>query len=245
MNFTVYPAIDVREGRVVRLRQGDYSQETRYAADPGELAQRYAADGAAWLHLVDLDAARAGGYTLVGLLSRIAHVTGLQIQTGGGVRIESDVERLLFAGAARVVVGSVAVRAPQDVARWIARFGPERITVAVDTRQDETGEWRLPVHGWTESSDRTLDDLLGEYADSGLRHVLCTDIARDGMLSGPNLSLYRHLRQRAPWLRVQASGGVRDLADVRAAQVTGCAGVVLGKSLLEGRLELSEALACA
>jgi phosphoribosylformimino-5-aminoimidazole carboxamide ribotide isomerase len=244
MSVVVYPAIDVRDGRVVRLRQGDYARETRYAADPLQLAQQYSDAGASWLHLVDLDAARAGGYTLIGLLTRIVQATGLQVQTGGGVRVESDVERLLFAGAARVVVGSVAVRSPDDVARWIARFGAERITVALDTRQDADGKWRLPVHGWTENSDRTLDDVLTQYFASGLRHVLCTDIACDGMLSGPNLELYRHLRRAAPWLQLQASGGVRDLADVRAAAITGCAGVVLGKSLLEGHIELAEALSC-
>jgi phosphoribosylformimino-5-aminoimidazole carboxamide ribotide isomerase len=127
---------------------------------------------------------------------------------------------------------------------WIERHGGERITLALDTRQDAAGRWQLPVHGWTANSDRDPQELLQCYAHSGLRHLLCTDIARDGMLSGPNLALYRHLRKIAPWVQVQASGGVRDLADVRAAQVTGCAGVILGRALLEQRLTLPEALAC-
>lgn len=245
MSFTVYPAIDVREGRVVRLRQGDYAQETRYPADPFELAQRYGAIGAEWLHLVDLDAARAGGYTLTPLLRRIASGTSLRVQTGGGVRTEADVASLLDAGAARVVVGSLAVREPEHVAEWIVRHGAERITVALDTRQDADGLWRLPVHGWTEISRRGLDEVMTFYSASGLRHLLCTDIARDGMLAGPNLDLYRHLRAIAPALALQASGGVRHLADVRAAADVGCAGVVLGKSLLEGHLDLADALACA
>lgn len=244
MSFTVYPAIDVREGRVVRLRQGDYAQETRYPADAFELAQRYAAIGAEWLHLVDLDAARAGGYTLAPLLRRIANETPLRVQTGGGVRAEDDVSRLLDAGAARVVVGSLAVREPERVAEWIVRQGAERIIVALDTRQDAVGRWRLPVHGWTETSDRSLDEVIAFYAANGLRHLLCTDITRDGMLSGPNLALYAHLRKLAPTLALQASGGVRYLADVRAAGDTGCAGVVLGRALLEGQLDLGEALAC-
>jgi phosphoribosylformimino-5-aminoimidazole carboxamide ribotide isomerase len=245
MSFTVYPAIDVREGRVVRLRQGDYAQETRYAAEPFDLAAQYAEAGARWLHLVDLDAARAGGYTLAALLRRLKSETPLSVQTGGGIRSESNVAALFDAGADRVVIGSLAVREPAEVASWIEKYGPERITLAFDTRQDAAGVWQLPVHGWTENSDRTLDDLLVTYRDSGLRHVLCTDIERDGMLAGPNLALYGHLRAQAPWLQVQASGGVRDVADLRAAEAIGCAGAVLGRSLLEGNVQLDDALAAA
>lgn len=244
MSFTVYPAIDVRDGRVVRLRQGDYAQETRYAPAPLELARQYAAAGATWLHLVDLDAARDGGYTLAPLLHDIAAHTTLRVQTGGGVRSEDEVQRVLDAGAARVVVGSVAVREPARVAGWIERFGADRITVALDTRQDGDGIWRMPLHGWTEASTTTLDELLHVYADSGLVHVLCTDIGRDGMLSGPNLALYAYLHERLPHLRLQASGGVRDTADVIASRDAGCAGAVLGKALLDGRLDLAEALSC-
>lgn len=244
MSFTVYPAIDVRDGRVVRLQQGDYAQETRYAADPFGLASRYAAQGAAWLHLVDLDAARSGGYTLSALLQRIADETPLKVQTGGGVRDEADVERLLAAGASRVVVGSLAVREPGRVGAWLQRFGADRITLALDTRRDAEGAWQLPVHGWTEGSGVQLDALLQHYRGQGLRHLLCTDIERDGMMAGPNLALYAHLRALAPEVQVQASGGARDLADVQACRQLGCAGVVLGKALLDGRLELTEALAC-
>lgn len=244
MSFTVYPAIDVRDGRVVRLRQGDYARETDYATDPFELACRYAEGGARWLHLVDLDAARSGGYGLESLLARITSDTGLRVQTGGGVRSEADVVRLLDAGAARVVIGSLAVREPELVADWIEHYGGERITLALDTRQDAEGRWRLPVHGWTAESERDPQELLQSYAHCGLRHLLCTDIARDGMLSGPNLALYRYLRKIAPWVLVQASGGVRGASDVRATQITGCAGVILGRALLEQRLSLPEALAC-
>jgi phosphoribosylformimino-5-aminoimidazole carboxamide ribotide isomerase len=244
MSFTVYPALDIRAGKVVRLRQGDYADETRYGDDPLAFAQRYADAGAVWLHLVDLDAAKAGGYTLQPLLRDLRTHTGLQVQTGGGVRSEADVAALLEAGAARVVVGSLAVTAPDTVLRWLARFGSERITVALDARQDATGTWRLPVHGWTQVAAETLDALSARYADAGLVHLLCTDIARDGMLAGPNIDLYRRLCERHPGVRVQASGGVRDAADVAAARAAGCAGAVLGKALLDGRLSLVEALAC-
>lgn len=244
MSFVVYPALDIRDGRVVRLAQGDYARETHYGDDPLRRAQAFAEAGAQWMHLVDLDAARAGGYTLAPLLQRIRSETGLQVQTGGGVRSRADVQHLLDAGASRVVIGSLAVRDRDSVLEWLAEFGPDRITVALDSRQDAHGVWRLPVHGWTETSSLSLDALAGEYAAAGLVHLLCTDIARDGMLSGPNLALYTHLRQLAPTLAVQASGGIRDAADVRGAREAGCAGAVLGKALLEGRLRLDEALAC-
>lgn len=243
MSFTVYPAIDVRAGRVVRLKQGDYAQETRYGDDPLAQARQYAQAGAQWLHLVDLDAARAGGYTLTGLLGSIGAQSGLRVQTGGGVRERADVERILAAGASRVVIGSLAVREPDRVQGWLNEFGAERLVIALDTRQDPSGDWRLPVHGWTESGEERLFDRVDAYVAAGLRHLLCTDIARDGMLSGPNIDLYRALGMRAPGLAIQASGGVQALSDVSAAQDAGCAGVVLGRALLEGRFALAEALA--
>ena len=232
MSFTVYPALDIRDGRVVRLLQGDYARETRYGDDVLPRAQAFADAGAQWMHLVDLDAAKAGGYTLAALLGQISRQTGLQVQTGGGVRSREDVARILDAGAARVVVGSLAVRDSATVIGWLQEFGTDRLTIALDTRQDAAGVWQLPVHGWTETAEATLDQLATQYAQAGLQHLLCTDIARDGMLSGPNMGLYAHLRALAPQLQVQVSGGARNLADVAAAKAAGCAGIVLGKALL-------------
>ncbi|MEA9482522.1 1-(5-phosphoribosyl)-5-[(5-phosphoribosylamino)methylideneamino]imidazole-4-carboxamide isomerase [Xanthomonas campestris] len=244
MSFTVYPALDIRDGRVVRLLQGDYARETRYGDDVLPRAQAFADAGAQWMHLVDLDAAKAGGYTLAPLLGQISRQTGLQVQTGGGVRSREDVARILDAGAARVVVGSLAVRDSATVIGWLQEFGTDRLTIALDTRQDAAGVWQLPVHGWTETAEAMLDQLATQYAQAGLQHLLCTDIARDGMLSGPNMGLYAHLRALAPQLQVQVSGGARNLADVAAAKAAGCAGIVLGKALLEGHLDLKDALAC-
>ncbi|NYF35310.1 1-(5-phosphoribosyl)-5-[(5-phosphoribosylamino)methylideneamino]imidazole-4-carboxamide isomerase [Stenotrophomonas sp. JAI102] len=244
MSFIVYPALDIREGRVVRLLQGDYAQQTTYGDDPLPRAHAFAAAGARWMHLVDLDAARAGGYTLAPLLSSIAAQTGLQVQTGGGVRSRDDVARILDAGATRVVVGSVSVREPDAVIGWLGEFGPERLTIALDARQAEDGRWLLPVHGWTETAEDTLDVLAQRYAEAGMRHLLCTDIARDGMLSGPNIALYQHLARLLPGVAVQASGGVRDADDVAQAKAVGCGGAILGKALLEGRMTLEGALAC-
>jgi phosphoribosylformimino-5-aminoimidazole carboxamide ribotide isomerase len=247
MTLTVYPAIDVRDGRVVRLRQGDYAQETRYPSDPLELAKTYAASGSQWLHLVDLDAARTGGYTLAStpksLLAQIKSNTSLHVQTGGGVRSEEDVETILGAGADRVVIGSLAVGEPDRVVGWLHDYGAERITVALDTRRSADGRWLLSSHGWTEGSDVELESLLVKLVGHGLRHVLCTDIDRDGMLSGPNLDLYKLLHAVAPGVALQASGGMRGIEDVTAVRQIGCDGVVLGKALLDGHFDLAEAIA--
>ncbi|MDI1252955.1 1-(5-phosphoribosyl)-5-[(5-phosphoribosylamino)methylideneamino]imidazole-4-carboxamide isomerase [Thermomonas sp.] len=242
MTAVLYPAIDVRDGRVVRLQQGDYARETRYADDPFELASRYAAQGATWLHLVDLDAARDGGYAQLDLLSRIKTATSMSVQTGGGIRDETGVDALFAAGADRVVVGSLAIREPERVKGWLARYGAERVTVALDASCNPDGEWQLPSHGWTRASGTSLFTLLDEYLHAGARHVLCTDIARDGMLAGPALELYGQLLARAPQVQLQASGGIRSVDDIRKATTLGCAGVVLGKALLDARFTVTEAL---
>jgi len=239
----VIPAIDLRQGRVVRLKQGDYAQETRYDLDPFALAADYADAGATWLHLVDLDGARSGKFENLRAIEKIAASERLAVQSGGGVRSEDDVQRLLDAGVARVVVGSVAVREPEKVEGWISSYGAERLCIALDTRF-EAGAWRLPSAGWTQAEGATLDELAPRYARAGARHLLCTDISRDGMLSGPNLDLYGHLARIAPQLDVIASGGVRDVADLRALRAQNLAGVVLGRSLLEGKLMLAEAFSC-
>lgn len=242
MTFAVIPAIDLRQGQVVRLKQGDYAQQTTYAADPRELARRYAGAGARWLHLVDLDGARAGRLDNLAVIEAIA-ADGMAVQCGGGVREEADLQRLFDAGVSRVVLGSVAIRDPQRVAGWLERYGAERLTLALDTRRVD-GRWALPSAGWTELEARSLDELAPWYAARGARHLLCTDIDRDGMLAGFNLELYRHLAAMAPALAVQASGGVRSLDDIRAAREAGAQAVILGRALLEGRFTVEEALAC-
>jgi len=242
MNFDVIPAIDLRGGQVVRLRQGDYAQQTTYAADPRELARRYADAGARWLHLVDLDGARSGQPGNLATIAAIA-ADGMVIQAGGGVREEVDVQRLFDAGVRRVVLGSVAIRDPARVAGWLAKYGAERLVLALDTRR-ANGHWILPSAGWTEVEARTLDELAPWYAMHGARHLLCTDIDRDGMLAGFNLDLYRHLDASVPQLALQASGGVRSLDDIRAARDAGAKAVILGRALLEGRFAVAEALAC-
>ncbi|MFA6986927.1 MAG: 1-(5-phosphoribosyl)-5-[(5-phosphoribosylamino)methylideneamino]imidazole-4-carboxamide isomerase [Arenimonas sp.] len=244
MAFTVIPAIDVRNACVVRLSQGDYGRETVYDATPLQTAQRYAAAGAQWLHLVDLDAARLGAYSLQPLVAELRRSTELKIQTGGGIRSEANVEALLKLGVARVVVGTLAVREPARVAGWLRDYGSQRVVLALDARVDANGAWRLPVAGWTENTGGSLEQLLDRYADAGLRHVLCTDIARDGMLGGFNLELYGMLARRWPHLHIQASGGVRSVDDIVAARAAGASAAILGRALLEDRLQLAGALSC-
>ena len=238
----VIPAIDLRNGNVVRLAQGDYSRETRYLVDPAELAKRYLDCGARWLHVVDLDGARAGGLQNVRIIEELSQ-SGLRIQAGGGVRERADVDQLFQSGVARVVVGSVAIQSPEKVEMWISDYGADKICVALDTRS--IGDvWTLPSTGWTKSEAARLDRLAPRYAASGAKHLLCTDIDCDGMMAGPNFDLYRLLRNIAPDMNIQASGGVRNESDIARLGDIGVASVILGRSLLEGQVDLAEILAC-
>lgn len=238
------PAIDLRNGQVVRLFKGDYAQQTTFAFEPEALAARYADEGASWLHVVDLDGARSGRFENLSTVAGIASGGRLRVQAGGGVRDEEGVRRLLDAGAERVVVGSIAMRDPETVAAWIGRYGADRLVLALDTRFRD-GLWKLPSAGWTADEERTLDDLVPWYRAAGARHLLCTDIDRDGTMTGPNVALYRHLAELAPGLDVQASGGVRSLADIAELTVLGVSGIILGRALLEGAFALPDAFVTA
>jgi phosphoribosylformimino-5-aminoimidazole carboxamide ribotide isomerase len=238
------PAIDLREGKVVRLFKGDYAQQTTFAFEPEALAAHYADEGASWLHVVDLDGARTGRFENLSTLAGIASSGRLRVQAGGGVRDEDGVRRLIEAGVQRVVVGSIAMRDPETVAAWIGRYGADRIVLALDTRFRD-GLWKLPSAGWTADEERTLDDLVPWYRAAGARHLLCTDIDRDGTMTGPNLALYRHLATLAPGMDVQASGGVRSLEDIATLALQDVSGVILGRALLEGAFALSDAFVVA
>ena len=238
------PAIDVRDGRVVRLQQGDYARQTTYAMDPLSLAQDYSAQGAQVLHMVDLDAARLGGFSLYTLMNAIKRSTKLRLQAGGGIRSREQIVALFEAGAERVVIGTLALKEKAKVQGWLKEFGAEAITLAFDVKTDARGIWRCASHGWTELESDSLDETIAFYQSSGLKHLLCTDIARDGLLGGYNLGLYQHLQLRWPGLALQASGGVSQIADIRAIKAMGVSGAILGRALLEGRFTLSEALSC-
>ena len=234
------PAIDVRAGRCVRLYQGDFAAETCYAPDPAQLLRRYQALGARWLHLVDLDGARAGARANGALIAGLASFGAVQLQVGGGVRSARAIGELLDAGVARVVIGSAALERPDEVAAWLGRFGAERLCLAFDVRAENGAEARVHTHGWTQDSGVSLWAALGRYATGSLRHILCTDIGRDGALTGPNLDLYRTAVARFPDLAWQASGGVRGAADLAALARTGVTAAVSGKALLEQRISCEE-----
>ncbi len=240
----IYPALDLRGGRVVRLTEGRFDQEKSYADDPLALARGFKAAGATWLHVVDLDGAKDPAKRQTALVEKIARDSGLRVQTGGGIRDESQVAALLAAGVERVIIGSLAVRQPDLVLGWLKFFGPEKIILSPDIRLDEMGIPRIAAAGWQETTGVALDDLLNRYLPAGLLHILCTDISRDGMLTGPNSALYAQLVKRFPSLQIQASGGVSSLDDLRVLQGTGAAGAIVGRALYENKFSLQEALAC-
>jgi phosphoribosylformimino-5-aminoimidazole carboxamide ribotide isomerase len=233
------PAIDLRDGRCVRLLKGDFARETRYEVDPVELAREYRAAGAAWLHVVDLDGAKRGAPVNLDLVSRMQRASGLKVQLGGGIRTRANLEEAL-AIVDRVVIGSLAVSHPPTVEGWLAELGADRITLGLDVRLDADGRALVATHGWTQASALSLDEAIERYRGAGLEHVLCTDIDRDGALEGPNVALYRSCVRRWPAIAFIASGGVRDAADLAALAGTGVAAAVSGKALLEGLLTAEE-----
>lgn len=232
------PAIDLRDGKVVRLHQGDFARQRDFDIDPLALAQRYRDAGADWLHVVDLDGARAGEPRALTLLADLV-ATGLDVQWGGGVRRRDHVDALLSAGAARVVIGSVAARDPALFTQWLRELGGEHLCLALDVHVADDGRCRIAVDAWQGVADAGLDGLLPGFIEAGLRHVLSTDIARDGTASGPNLGLYRQLAHDWPSLHWIASGGVRDAGDLEALADTGVAAAVAGTALLDGGLPVS------
>lgn len=234
------PAIDLRGGQVVRLFQGDFAAETRYALTPEELYARYVQAGARRVHIVDLDGARDGQAGNRPVVVALVALGRLRVQSGGGLRSARSVQDLLATGVERAVIGSVAATAPTEVLDWFGEFGADRLVLALDIRIDPAGEPRVAIHGWREQSAILLWDLIDHYAAVGLRHVLCTDVSRDGALAGPNLDLYREAVTRFPAVAWQASGGVRDATDLRALAATGVAAAISGKALIEGRIAPEE-----
>lgn len=234
------PSIDLRGGECVRLLKGDFAAETRYAVSAQELLERYRRLGAPWVHVVDLDGARDGTLANRTTIASLAAGSGLHIQVGGGVRSAETCAALLADGVARVVVGSAAIEQTELVREWFARFGPERLCLAFDIHFDSAGTPRIRTRGWTRESALSLWEAIELFAGHGLRHVLCTDIERDGALGGPNVALYAEGMRRHPELAWQASGGVRDHRDLSALAATGVAAAISGKALLEERMSSEE-----
>jgi phosphoribosylformimino-5-aminoimidazole carboxamide ribotide isomerase len=236
------PSIDLRHGRCVRLLKGNFDQETRYDLEPHELLQRYRALGASWLHVVDLDGAKEGRLANRSVIIRLASTKALHLQVGGGVRSAAVVDDLLRNGIDRVIVGSAAVEKPAEVQAWLKRYGAEKIGLAFDIRHDAGGVPRVLTRGWTQETTLSLWDAIESYLPHGLKHVLCTDAELDGALQGPAVKLYAEGVARYPQIAWQASGGVRDAADLAALAATGSAAAISGKALLEEMIKPAELL---
>ncbi len=242
----LFPAIDLQNGRCVRLARGDFRASTLYAEDPVAQAKAFAEAGARWIHVVDLDGAEAGGTRQTDLIAAMTRAVPVKIQTGGGIRSWATIDALVAAGVERIVIGSLAVTQPELVREWMTRLGPGRIVLALDVCVPDEGvseanAIQVVTHGWQARSSLSLEAILAFYPTDMLSTILCTDVARDGMLAGPNLELYRHLTTRSPNLQVLASGGVRSLDDLLDLQRNGLAGAIVGKALYEGLVDLKTA----
>ena len=240
----IIPALDLIDGNVVRLHQGDYGQQRDYGNDPLLRLQDYQQQGAQVLHLVDLTGAKDPAARQITLLRKLLAGVSVPVQVGGGIRNEQDVAALLEAGATRVVIGSTAVKQPAMVQGWFERYGADAMVLALDVRIDATGRKNVAISGWQENSESTLEQVVEQYLPFGLKHVLCTDISRDGTLKGSNVGLYQEVCQRYPQIAFQASGGIGNLDDIAQLRGSGVEGVIVGRALLDGKFSVEEAIAC-
>ncbi|MFU8860214.1 MAG: 1-(5-phosphoribosyl)-5-[(5-phosphoribosylamino)methylideneamino]imidazole-4-carboxamide isomerase [Cyclonatronaceae bacterium] len=230
----IIPALDLLDGRVVRLKQGDYEQVTIYSDDPVYMAETIRGAGFQHIHLVDLNGARQGQFSNLEIIREIKHKTGLSVQVGGGIRSYQDCERLLDAGINKIVSSSMAVRNEPDWMRALSCFG-DKCILGMDLR-----DGKIALAGWLETAEESADSFLTRMVNAGLKEVLCTDISRDGMLTGPNFALYNTLLQNFPDTRFIASGGVSTTKDLETLGKSGVHAVVVGRAMLENRISLDE-----
>ena len=235
LQITPIPAIDLIEGKCVRLTQGDYATSHVYAEDPVDMARRFEDMGFTRLHLVDLDGAKSRHVVNDHVLKAITHATKLIVDFGGGVKTDDDMSRVLDAGAEMVTSGSIAVTQPDTVLGWMERYGAEHLILGADVK-----DGKISINGWLEDSAHELMPFLQRYLDAGMMHVLCTDISRDGMLQGPATALYGSIMQAFPHCRLIASGGVSCIEDILQLDKAGVPAVVFGKAIYEGKIDMKE-----
>ncbi|OOR98755.1 1-(5-phosphoribosyl)-5-[(5-phosphoribosylamino)methylideneamino]imidazole-4-carboxamide isomerase [Haemophilus paracuniculus] len=240
----IIPTLDLIEGQVVRLHQGDYAKQTTYSDDPIAQFADYVKQGTEQLHLVDLTGAKDPAKRQTALIGKIIEATDCPIQVGGGIRTEQDVADLLAVGANRVVIGSTAVKNPAMVKGWFDKYGADKFVLALDVNIDDKGQKIIAISGWQQASGVSLEALIDDFQAVGLQHVLCTDISRDGTLSGSNIALYQEICAKYPQISFQSSGGIGSLDDISALKGTGVAGVIVGRALLEGKFSVAEAIEC-
>lgn len=229
------PAIDIINGQCVRLTKGDYDQKTVYRDSPAEVAKEFEQIGFKRMHVVDLDGAKSKHIVNSSVLRRITTETQLTVDFGGGIKTNEDIEKAFTAGASMVTIGSVAVTNPELFMGWIEKYGAERIILGADVRYG-----KISINGWKENSAEDLLPFLRKYIDAGVRNVLCTEISKDGTLSGPAISLYKEMMEAYPKLHLIASGGVSSIDDIKALDSAGIPAVVFGKAIYEGKINLNE-----
>lgn len=233
--ITIIPAIDLIDGSCVRLTQGDYDRKTTYYKDPLDVARRYEDCGIKRLHLVDLDGAKASHPVNLKVLERLATSTSLQIQYGGGIKSSDALKEVLAAGAKRAICGSIAVKQPESFREWLDEFGPERMVLGADTR-----DGRIAINGWLEAAQMGVEELIESFRNAGLSQVICTDIAKDGMLSGPSVPLYVKLQKLFPGIEITVSGGISSWDDIENLDRNGLKSVIVGKAIYEGRITFEQ-----
>ncbi len=234
-DLQVIPAMDLMDGHCVRLQGGDFSKRTDYSTDPLQVAKAFAEAGFTRLHMVDLDGARSGSPKHLATLKKIAAATSLIIDYSGGIKTEENIQSVFANGAGLVAIGSVAVRNKPLFFDWIDRYGPEKILLGVDVRNEQ-----LAISGWLEQTDISLFDFLSEMVQQGVRQVFCTDIGKDGMMNGPSLTLYKKIKHTFPDLELIASGGVSSPGQLADLATIGCSGAIVGKAIYEDFGQLSK-----
>ena len=236
----IIPAIDLKDGRCVRLLKGDFDKETEYSSNPVEIGRQFSQLDVGDLHIVDLDGALTGTQRNRHIVAELVRESGLDVQVGGGIRSRDDVADWLDKGVSRCVVGSLAVQEPELVMSWLEAFGPDAIVIALDVRIEARERPMLTTQGWTEESDISLWECLDDFEQAAIKHVLCTDVMRDGTLTGPNFELYSEILNRYPSLQLQSSGGVRDIDDLNLLRELGVPAAIIGKALLDGKITAEE-----
>lgn len=231
----IIPAIDIIDGKCVRLTQGDYAQKKIYNEHPLEVAKEFEGAGLQRLHLVDLDGAKAGQVKNWKVLETIAGKTSLIIDFGGGIKKEEDVKIVLNSGAALATVGSIAVKDEKELVRWFNIFGAEKFLLGADVKDE-----KIAIGGWLETTDIWIYDFIEKYIQHGITQLFCTDVSKDGKLEGPATELYKSIISKFPELHFIASGGVSNLADLHALEQAGCKGAIVGKAIYEGRIRIEE-----
>jgi len=231
----IIPAIDIIDGKCVRLTQGDYGQKIIYNESPLAVAKEFEAAGLQRLHLVDLDGAKAGSVQNWKVLETIASHTSLLIDFGGGIKTEDDLRKVFDSGAGFATIGSLAIKSPETFYAWLQQYGPEKFLLGADVK----GEM-IAVSGWLETSEELIYDFIQQYIDKGVQQLFCTDISKDGKLEGPSIGLYKEIIQKFPSLYFIASGGVANVDDLYELKEIGCKGAIVGKAIYEGRIKLQE-----